>query len=1099
MKTHCCFLSVLLLYLFIGSRLMATEPTVNTYSADSLIERANQLHDSGQYQQAIAILNQVVITDPEYSAACYELALNHYSLGDYNQALAFCDKAEYLQYDHPFLYSLKGSILNVSGRTNEGIAVINCALRKWPYNQNLLYNLGLCYLTAGKPDSAEQTLLKGIVYYPYHTRSHLAIAKANLAMGRIAESYLAYNMAILINPATHNIMEMENAIGGKADVVPRAYLYPYPPEVQQKKWNDITYLLQSEMAFSKEFGYPYDIDYTFTRQSLMLFRSLRYDRSDTSVYNRFYARLFHEVLEKNMFETYINYCMNNVGNTTASDWNRKNPGKIDAFIQWAQQFINQGRVYAFRADYEQQRTEIHHFDDNGTLISVGRQNADNGVKDGPFYMISNKGGVTEFGTYNNNLTQGEWFIYWPDGKVQQHLHFVNDKLNDTAITYHPNGANAFVYFSRDGLRQGKTTEYTGAGWLSLSNTYEQDKLDGPCIYNNFEEKFTRYYGYINDTLDGRTSEVWFNDTLKLEYTTHMGKFEGSYRSFYPNGKPEVLQHFTNDKKTGKWFEYHYNGQLSREGEYNNDGNLVGTMRSYDRNGKLMADEADYNDGKLTGWYNRYFPDGKIQTRRYYRNDSLQSTEAFDSSGKLLHQAEAKGDSVYTKTFYADGVLMEEGWLVLGKNQGCWKSYNPLGILSEQRNYQAGLQSGPQYFYFPSDQISKGYDSDSSYIMGSYKEYYPGGQLQITGHYSKEGPVGEWISYYENDTVYARSFYIKGTPRGRAIYYHYDGRLHFEEFYNEAGDIVRTVIYNNAGHVESDWQYAFGAHRFISRYPNGSIKSLTNLSDNVKHGMQETYYPNGQLATRLNYIHGVPDGEYTRYDYKGNKEASYTYLLGKLNGDFRTWTNGLLDYQAWYENNLNQGKIYSYHYNGKLARELDLVDDDRHGYSDYYSPDGNFMYRIRYAHGSVKGYTYKSQDGEFVPEIAVDKETSQLIAYYPNGKVSAKISLKNGLYHGRLTTYYNTGKVLLESDFLHDDNHGIHKAYFPDGKLREEHHYQYDELNGPYALYNAGGSMLLKGNYLDHAKHGEWLVYDGNGEVTEKLYYDHGELFEIVQQ
>ncbi|MBN2813439.1 MAG: tetratricopeptide repeat protein [Bacteroidales bacterium] len=1072
---------------------------MSAYSADSLIERANQLHDSGQYHEAIAMLNKVVITDPSYSTACYELALNYYSLGDYNLALTFCNKAEFLQYDHPFLYSLKGSILNVSGRTNEGIAVINSALRKWPCNQNLLYNLGLCYLTAGKPDTAEQMLLRSVVFYPYHTRSHLAIAKANLAMGRIAESYLAYNMAILINPSTYTIMEMENAIGGKSDILPRAYLYPYSPEFQQGKWKDIKYLLQSELAFSKEFDYPYDLDFTFTRQSLMLFRSLRYDRSDTSVYNRLYTRLFQEIYEKDMFETYINYCMNNMGSTTASDWNRKNPGKIDAFIQWAQQFINQGRVYAFRADYEQKRTEIHHFDENGTLTSIGSQNADDGKKNGPFYMVSNNGGVTEHGTYSNDLTQGEWFIYWPDGTIKQHLHFENDNLNDTARTYHPNGAKAYVYPFRDGLKQGKTAEYTGAGFLSVSSTYEQNKLNGPGKYINFEEKFIRNYGYTNDTLDGRVSEVWFNDTLKLEYTSRMGNYEGPYRAFYPNGNPEILQHFTNDKKTGKWSEYYYNGQLSREGEYNNEGNLVGSIRSYDRNGKLMADESDYENDKLTGYYTRYFPEGNVQIRRYYRNDSLRNSESFDASGKLLYQSEANGDSLYIKTYYADGVLMEEGWLVHGKNQGCWKKYNPLGILSEERNYLAGIQTGHQYFYFPSGQVSKVYDSDSSYMMGFYKEYYPSGQLQITGTYCKEGPDGAWTSYYENDTVYARSFYIKGTPRGRAIYYHYDGRIHFEEFYNEEGDIVRTVIYDNTGHIESDWQYAYGTHRFISYYPNGKIKSVTNLSDNVKHGLQETYYPNGQLATRLDYLHGAPNGTYTRYDYKGNIEASYTYLLGKLNGDFRTLTNGSLDYHARYENDLNQGKIYSYHYNGKLARELDLVDDDRHGFSDYYCADGNFMYRIRYAYGSIKGYTYKNQDGKFVPEIPVNKETKQIVTYYPNGKVSANISLKNGLYHGRLTTYYNTGKIQYESDFMNDDNHGIHKEYFPDGRLREELNYLYDERHGPYTLYDAVGSVLLKGNYLDHARHGEWIVCDSNGKVTEKLYYDHGELFEIVQQ
>ena len=65
-----------------------------------------------------------------------------------------------------------------------------------------------------------------------------------------------------------------------------------------------------------------------------------------------------------------------------------------------------------------------------------------------------------------------------------------------------------------------------------------------------------------------------------------------------------------------------------------------------------------------------------------------------------------------------------------------------------------------------------------------------------------------------------------------------------------------------------------------------------------------------------------------------------------------------------------------------------------------------MKKIRY-----KGYTWKNISGGFEPEIAVTAKTSQIITYYPNGSISARISLNRGMYHGKLVTYYPTEKYL----------------------------------------------------------------------------------------
>ena len=96
------------------------------------------------------------------------------------------------------------------------------------------------------------------------------------------------------------------------------------------------------------------------------------------------------------------------------------------------------------------------------------------------------------------------------------------------------------------------------------------------------------------------------------------------------------------------------------------------------------------------------------------------------------------------------------------------------------------------------------------------------------------------------------------------------------------------------------------------------------------------------------------------------------------------------------------------YNGKMSRELNFSDDERNGYSDYYAPDGNFMYRFKFEDAILVGYTYKDKTGKIMPDIAVTKSTDKIVAYYPNGKVAVRFGLKNGLYHGEFRSYIITG-------------------------------------------------------------------------------------------
>jgi antitoxin component YwqK of YwqJK toxin-antitoxin module len=595
------------------------------------------------------------------------------------------------------------------------------------------------------------------------------------------------------------------------------------------------------------------------------------------------------------------------------------------------------------------------------------------------------------------------------------------------------------------------------------------------------------------------TEKWLNGQNKLESTFENGFYNGTYKSWYPTGKPESEGTYSAGVKTGRWVNYHANGKVMDEVEMDDKGNYNGKYRTYDRQGRLATSGNEYIKGILTGSFVRYFPDGQKQVVQTYVSDTLQKVESFDAAGNLLYSAVTSGDSVYYKSFYADGILFQEGLLVDGSNEGSWKKYNPLGILIEDLNYSGGLQSGPQKKYFGNGNLKEEFSCDSSYIVGVYKSYFINGPVQITGTYLKEGADGEWISFHRNDTMETKSFYKQGVLCGRSMTYNPEGMLVSEVFYNDKGKAVRSIDYDRQGQVTDDFRYNYGNHEFTASYPNGKVKSVIHICDNVNHGLQEEYFPNGQLKSQITYLYGKPDGNRIRYDYRGNRETQCNYTLGELEGEYKLYNEGLFDYQMFYENGQNNGKNTGYYRNGKIAREISMEEDERNGISDYYAPDGSFMYRVRYQNNVIQGICWKNSSGGFVPETPVSWKTSQVVMFYPSGKVSARISLKNGLYHGKFISYYPDGKTMRESEYMFDESTGVTREYYPDGQLLQVATYLNDELNGPYTTYRPNGKMKLSGSYTANSEHGEWHVYDESGRETETLFYQYGDLYDLVKK
>jgi antitoxin component YwqK of YwqJK toxin-antitoxin module len=125
--------------------------------------------------------------------------------------------------------------------------------------------------------------------------------------------------------------------------------------------------------------------------------------------------------------------------------------------------------------------------------------------------------------------------------------------------------------------------------------------------------------------------------------------------------------YSDNKKIGKWTEYHCNGNLKSRIEYQN-GRPEGYCIMYGETGKI-TEEGTWKNNRWIGKY-----------KQYYDNGNVQHEFQFNESGKR------EGEQVY---HYETGEVMIKGNWLAGKENGVITEYNPDGSIRKTTNFNSG--------------------------------------------------------------------------------------------------------------------------------------------------------------------------------------------------------------------------------------------------------------------------------------------------------------------------------------------------------------------------------------------------------------------------
>jgi antitoxin component YwqK of YwqJK toxin-antitoxin module len=118
-----------------------------------------------------------------------------------------------------------------------------------------------------------------------------------------------------------------------------------------------------------------------------------------------------------------------------------------------------------------------------------------------------------------------------------------------------------------------------------------------------------------------------------------------------------------------------------------------------------------------------------------------------------------------------------------------------------------------------------------------------------------------------------------------------------------------------------------------------------------------------------------------------------------------------------------------------------------------------------------------------------KPVGEMIRYYDNGGVRARMMFDTTLDRSYTHLYYTGGKEAAEGWYVEQKKDSVWTYYSQfDGSVRIREPYEKGKLQGIVTLYYTGGAVSEKLAWEDHKKQGAWTQYYNTGHVRLRSHY-----------
>ena len=1088
------FQALLLLSLFLLSNAFAQLPP--ELDSRQIISDGVEMHDRGHYDSAITKFKQINPSDTNYVLAGYEMANSYVAQGKDSIALPILEQLLTQSTSfYPNLLAMKGNVLDDLKRYDEAIKTYKEGMEKYPLNYSFTYELGLLYFRQEKYLEATKWLEKSLQVNPYHSNTHLQLAKLALKEGKFIPAMLAYQFFLITDNSTAQaqgiISTLEKMSRNELEVTTPSSNIPITPG---DDFSELEALVKSKVALGKKYKAKTHLKFNLTKQIQLILEKITVDKNDPSVFMQFYAKFFSEIQRNNYLEAYTYYILSGAGNQDVDKWVKSHKKEQEAFVQWCVKYIADGISY-FEDDVNGTRRKVHHYYSNSNqILGAGENNAEKQHIGYWVYYFRNGAKKSE-GNFENGNRTGEWKFYYGNGSPSAIEHNLNGQLEGEQTDYLLNGSPSAVKHYKNGKLEGEQALYYSNGVKRATYTYSNDLQNGlETIY--YKNGATNYsINVVNGKYQGDFLEYYMDGHVKQKGAFKDGERTGDFAEYYdyPENTKKVEAHYSKGVIQGEYKSYYKDGKMEEIGTYNEQGEKNGAWTTYSRS-QVKVGEENYVKGKITGTTKHFTSSGKLSQEFIYKNDMLQEYRAYDTVGKIIYQNRKDGKSDYSVLlYYSNGNKEREGRVEKGVFEGEWKYYNENGQISSKLNYSGGKQEGTATYYYLNGSVKQVQNYANGSLNGLSTEYWTNGKVKSEVHYVNGNEEGEWKGYYPDGKLKWLTFYKNGNFYNGQTFFNADGRLESIEDYKENVISFRKE-FDSTEKLMKECQLKLGTGEFSFNYPNGKKYWSITFQGGLKQGPVHYYYPNGQLKTECNYLNDKLHGSKKTYYEDGTLSAEMNYVDGELNGKYISYYNNKqVKFVCNYQFDEKVGQSFYYYESGKVQSEYNYKNGLLNGPNIKYAETGELIIRRNFVHGNLESYQYLDKSGKLVDPILVKNETANIQTYYQNGVSAVNYSIVNGAIEGAYKCYYPNGKVAEESNLKCDNENGEQRTYYPSGQLESIAHWIEDVKYGTEIFYYGNGKVKAEYNYLNGERFGKQREFSIDGKLkTVKLYYSDEE-------
>jgi Flp pilus assembly protein TadD len=189
----------------------------NTHDWEAAVKYAQALRLLGQRSQAVAVLQQAAIHNPDNKKVLGAYGRALADAGDYAQALEVLGKAHTPDQPDWHILSAQGAVLDQLGRHQEAQRYYASALKISPDEPSVLSNLGLSYALAKDLPKAEATLRRAVAQTTVDPRVRQNLALVVGLQGRFAEAEDIARADLPPDEAAANVAYLQEMLSPQKD------------------------------------------------------------------------------------------------------------------------------------------------------------------------------------------------------------------------------------------------------------------------------------------------------------------------------------------------------------------------------------------------------------------------------------------------------------------------------------------------------------------------------------------------------------------------------------------------------------------------------------------------------------------------------------------------------------------------------------------------------------------------------------------------------------------------------------------------------------------------------------------------------------------